>query len=628
MPKQSTTGSQMFTVDQFLGINESGDGDTELKMGEASKMENFTITDAYNLALRPGVRRLDSTEERTPAPILAAWAGFLNDREYLVICDFYSGTDRIFMYEQTAKGGHALVYNQAGSLGLTSGEDIVRIFTFNGELYIMSSENTMVYDGEEFAARSPYVPLVIAGAAPAGGGTTLENINLLTPLRRINYSADGETAAYALPTEAVGVESVTIDNEVFTPEKVGSFDSTTGQFNFLTAPIKGVGNVEITYTANIAESNQTKLDILNCALREEYNGSTDTRLFVAGNGSNVCYYTGVTQDGEPSALYFPAMNEIAVDMSGSSITGLVRHYSKLLVFKNDCTHSISYEPVTLTDGSTVAGFYLRPINREFGNEVMGQVQTVNNYPRTITKAGIYEWRITSSYYKDERYANRISDMVDQSLKKADISKIVTCDDDYDKTYYLFLNDDEGTVLVNRYELNKGAVWCVYKGNMFRNIRYAMVFGGEVVFINGTEAFTLDSGMTYDAAPEVNGAPTAIPAVWESGFMHFGADFRRKYSSEVYLSIRPNTRSEVIVTAETDKRDDYIEKTVSNNVIDFSNISFSEWTFNTFNRPTINRVRLKVKKFIYYKLIFRIDKPGARGTILAVDQKVRYGSMAK
>ena len=55
----------MFTVDKFLGINESGDGDTELKLGEASRMENFTITYAYNLSLRPGVRRIDFAAERT-----------------------------------------------------------------------------------------------------------------------------------------------------------------------------------------------------------------------------------------------------------------------------------------------------------------------------------------------------------------------------------------------------------------------------------------------------------------------------------------------------------------------------------------------------------------------------------
>ena len=52
----ASNGTKMFTVDKFLGINESGDGDTELKMGEASKMENFLVTDAYNLTLRPGVR--------------------------------------------------------------------------------------------------------------------------------------------------------------------------------------------------------------------------------------------------------------------------------------------------------------------------------------------------------------------------------------------------------------------------------------------------------------------------------------------------------------------------------------------------------------------------------------------
>lgn len=627
MARQSTAGTQMFTVDQFLGINESGDGDTELKMGEASRMENFTITDALNLALRPGIRRVDFTAERTPAPILAVWAGFLGEQEYLVLCDFSAGADRVFLYRKT-ESGQDLVYAQTGSLGLTSEDEIVHIFPFNGELYIMSSQNTVVYDGENFVAREPYVPLVIAGASPSGGGTTLENINLLTPKRRMNFSADGSSISYVLPTEATAVERVVVDNVTYTPEESGLFDANACTFTFHTAPFKGIGNVEITYIANVAESNQTRNDIMNCSLQEEYNGSTDTRLFVAGNGSNICYYSGVTQDGEPSALYFPALNEVAVDMSGSSITGLVRHYSKLLVFKNDCTHSISYEPVTLADGSTVAGFYLRPINREFGNEVMGQVQTVNNYPRTITKAGIYEWRITSSYYRDERYASRISDAVDRSLKKADIQNIVTCDDDYGKAYYLFLNDKDGTVLANRYELNKGGVWCVYKGEMFRNIRHAMVFGGTVVFTNETEAFTLDDSMTYDAAPEAGGQPTAIPAVWESGFMSFGADFRRKYSSEIFLSIRPDTRSEIIVTAQTDKRDNYIEKTVFNNVLDFSNISFSEWTFNTSTRPTINRVRLKVKKFIYYKLIFRIDKPGSRGTILAVDQKVRYGAMAK
>jgi hypothetical protein len=618
----------MFTVDKFLGINESGDGDTELMMGEASKMENFIITDDYNLSLRPGVRRIDFNAERDPAPLLAAWSGFIGRRDLLLLCDFSGTTDRLFIYERGFDESHTMVLRQDGALGLTKADGAkVNIFTFNGDLYVMSAGNTVIYDGEQFVRKEPYIPLVIAGADPAGGGTTLENINLLSAKRRMTFSADGTSTAYYLPNEAVAIDSITIDN-VAQDVAAGQFDASTKAYTFNTAPIKGVGNVEIIYTTDPATAEAARMQIINCTLHEEYNGSTDTRLFVAGDGTNRCYYTGVTQEGEPSALYFPAMNEVAVDMSGSAITGLVRHYSKLLVFKNDGTHSISYEPVTLTDGSTVAGFYLRPMNREFGHEIMGQVQTVNNYPRTITKDGIYEWRITSSYYKDERYANRISDMVEYSLSKADVREIVTCDDDYNKNYYVFLNDYDGTVLVNRYELNKGNCWCVYQSELFKNVKFALVHGGKTVFCNETEAFLFDEDLTTDAALVPGGEAQQIKARWESGFMHFGADFRRKYSSEIYISVQPQANSQIIVTAETDKRSDYLEKVVENDVFQWSNVDFNTWDFNTNDRPTINRVRLKVKKFVYYKLIFRIDKPGAQGTILSVDQKIRFASMAK
>jgi hypothetical protein len=268
------------------------------------------------------------------------------------------------------------------------------------------------------------------------------------------------------------------------------------------------------------------------------------------------------------------------------------------------------------------------MNKEFGNEILGQVQTVNNYPRSITKDGIYEWRITSSYYKDERYATKISDMVRYSLKRGYSDKLITCDDDFRKTYYVFLNDYEGTLLVNRYDLNKGNTWCIYKSTLFKNVRYAMMHGGEMVFCNDTEAFKFVDGLTTDTTTDDNGTTQPIKALWESGFMHFGADFRRKYSSEIYVSVLPQSDSHIIVTAETDKRSDYLEKEIVNNIFQWDNANFADWTFNTNDRPTINRVRLKVKKFIYYKLIFRIEKPGAQGTILSVDQKVRFASMAK
>ena len=626
------SGTKMFTVDKFLGINEAADGFTELKMGQASEMKNFLITDGFNLKIRPGVKRMDFNQVRNPAPILASWAGFISEdstQEHLLVVDFADGTDRIWIYTKNEVGGYTTQYRQDGALGLTSAEDaMVKIFTFGGKLWIMSRGNIVSYQSGAFVVEEPYVPLVIAGASPSGGGTIIEGINMLSSLRRIDFSADGEAVAYVLPEEARSVEKIIIDNVERTAADVGAYDMGTHTFTFKEAPEKGVGNVEFTYNTYAPDTVKSRLKIVGMPLVEAYNGSTDTRLFVGGKG-NVCYYTGVTQSGEATPLYFPAMNEAVIDMTGASVTGIVRHYSKLLVFTRDGTYTLSYEPVTTEDGTTTAGFYLRSANREFGNDVVGQVRTVNNYPRTITQNGIYEWRITSSYYQDERYAQRVSDLVQRSLRNApDIHRFVTCDNDFEKTYYVFLNDEFGTVLVDRYNLAKDDIWCVYQGDIFKGVTNAFVFDGNVFFTNGTEVFCFSTSATKDAPADPDGEPTGIKALWESGFMDYGADFRRKFNSDIYLSVLPQANSELVVTAETDRRSEYTEKTITTNLFDFSNFSFANLTFDTNNTPKIHKIRLKAKKFVYYKLVFRVDSDGATATVLSFDQKVRFGSMAK
>ena len=627
----SQTGTKMFTVDKFLGINESADGYTELKMGEASKMENFFITDAYNLTLRPGVQRVDHEGERDPAAILACWAGYVGTEEYLLVCDFKDGKDRLWLYikDETQGDGNRLAFRQDGALGLTSAENaMVKIFPFDGKLYVMSAGKTVVFENGAFREEAPYVPLVITGAAPSGGGTTLENINLLSAQRRVEFSADGTAVEFVLPAEAVGVTGIIVDNEEKSVSEAGSFDADKQIFTFKIAPQKGIANVEITYTTDAAAAEEIRMQIIRCPLMEAYNGSTDTRLFAAGDGSNRCYYSGVTQSGKASAVYFPAMNEVSVDMSGSPVTGMVRHYSKLLVFKPDGTYTISYEPVTLTDGSTVAGFYLRSANRELGNDVMGQVQTVNNFPRTVTKDGIYEWKITASYYQDERYAKRISAPVEKSIADSDITRFVTCDDSYNKTYYIFLNDANGTVLVNRYDLGKDGVWFRYTGELFKNVKNAVIYNGIVVFTTDADVFYLDQKLTVDAPSVSGGASGQIRAVWESGYMDFGADFRQKYSSKIYVSMLPQSRSTLTVTASTDRRESYMEKALRMDLFSFGNFSFADFRFAGSTVPRIQRVRLKVKKFVYYKLIFKIEELGAQATVLGFDQQVRFSSMVK
>ena len=128
-----SSNMKMVTVDKFLGINEAADGYTELKMGQASRMENWAVTDAYNLKVRPGIQLMDFDGERPAAPVLGAWAGYVEDREYMTVVDFREGVDRIWMFGRGPNGKHRLEFCQEGALGLREPEEAyVKIFTFNG----------------------------------------------------------------------------------------------------------------------------------------------------------------------------------------------------------------------------------------------------------------------------------------------------------------------------------------------------------------------------------------------------------------------------------------------------------------------------------------------------------------
>ena len=306
-----------------------------------------------------------------------------------------------------------------------------------------------------------------------------------------------------------------------------------------------------------------------------------------------------------------------MDFSDSPITGLVRHYSRLLAFKPDGVDAITYEPVTLADGSVIAGFFLRPVSRDFGNDAVGQVQLVDNAARSLTKSGAYDWRVSAGNYRDERYAKRISDAVVKSLSDADASQIVTCDDGNTKTWYAFLNNGSGTVLVHRYGLD---VWFAYQSEFLDEVTSAFVFDKKVTFLKNGRLFFLDESTSMDEDEDGDAFP--IEAIWESGFQDFGAAFRRKDSDQLWVSMLPVDGASVHVSVETDARKDYEERELSTALAQ----EYGDAEPNGV--PFVTRLRMKVKRFVYYKLRFRVKDPGASPVILGYDQHIRFSSSVK
>jgi hypothetical protein len=626
--------TKLFTVDKFLGLNESADSTTELKMGEAARAENFYITDGHNIRRRPGVKQAYKFG--------GAACGFRickrNGEQYFLTTekDEYENYDWCSI---SVNYGHSDWVPKYGRIRTCDPTSPVKMFDFGSATYILAKldkerhrppqhwgccilrdhelEVTDAFNNSTF-----YEPLYITGMSPAGGGTELEPLNLLTPLFRLQFSADGEATEYHLPSSVDSVQFVDVDGEP--AYLVGAYDKETHIYTFETPPAKGVNNVE--FECLLADNADYEAAVMKFAAMkhcEAYNGATDTRLFFYGDGTNVSYYTGVPAYGE--GLYVPLGNEVSFDASATAITGMIRHGSQLMVFQQDCTSTLSYDAVTLADGTVTAGFYVRPLNRAVGNEMDGQVQLVNNYPRTFCNGNLYEWRSSASYYQDERYAKRISEKIAKTLAGADAQKIVTCDDTPNKTYYMFLNDEAGTVLVNRYDLD---AWTTYTGEVFKGVLYAQTFGNQVMFANETMIFTLDEAANYDDPLVLGGEQTPIAAVWETGFMDFGAGWLKKYASRIWLSLLPEDKSELEVTVRTDKRDDYIAKAVGYSFLNFADMDFGRFSFVTRKVPLVKRIQIKVKKFVYYKLILRVNTPGARATVLGYDQQVRYSSPVK
>lgn len=610
--------TRIFSVDKFLGINESADSETELKPGEASRIVNFTITDGGNLAVRPGISRFASDKN---IPELQSAFPIWHDGKYWILCESISNAEKhwISVYAVSSDVLHAATITALDSSVDDPNYFPYKVFVHGGKVWTYwinpVYQEPVLSDDPFTMAVSPYLynPKYISGAPPAGGGEIVEPLNILSDWFRVVFTADGTSKDYVLPSIAASAS---------TDYAAGTYNAQTHTFTFASAPA-AQSEVEFICKHNDPGILSARKRFFNMKYSEQYNGATDTRTFFYGDGTNVCYYTGTPAHG--SGLYLPIGSELAVDFSASPITAMIRHYSRLLAFKPDGVDAITYEPVTLADGSVTAGFYVRPVSRDQGNVAPGQVVLVNNSARSLSAGNVYDWRLSSGNYRDERYTKLMSEKVFRTLAKANLSNAVACDNDEEKTWYLFLNDSNGTVLIHRYDLD---VWSIWESHLTKNVKAAFPFENKTVFLADGHLYFFNADAAYDDPVEADDPKVPIPAVWESGMMSFSAPFRRKYSSHIWLSLLPQSGTNLEMTAETDKSDQYVVKTVKRSLLDFGRINFGDFAFQTVAAPTTNRIKLKVKKFIFYKLIFRISEPGARATILGYDQQIRYSSNVK
>lgn len=611
---KGTDNSSILKIQAFLGLNENPDGDTTLKVGEMAEMRNFRITQDKHLQIRPGSKTLLSladalsslgqgnTQDGAETRVYGVWRGIAGASEHIL----------------ASFGGHIWDIDTKNSAAKDKGSapmGEVSFFGFGGKVYLLGGGEYKSWDGgtdTAFATVEGYVPLLQTATTPKGEGTLVENVNRLTGKRRVQFSPDGTATVFQLPEKDINeVSSVKSGGE---PVTNCTMDLENGTVTFPAAPAAGTNTVEIEYR----KGDGARSEVTGMKYSELFNGATDTRVFLYGDGTNRAVYSGVPfATGRASAEYFPDLYEMTVGESNTPLTALVRHYSRLMAFKTDSAWAILQGEIGLADGGSTAAFYVQPVNRQFGNEAPGQVRLLENNPLTMDAGSVYQWRSGSSYASyisnNENNAKRISDRVASTLKGFDLKKVLTANIKADHEFW-FLHGTRALIL--NYANDS---WYLYDGLPF----------SRIVEYEGTVIGFSDDGAVVEFSQKYrsdNGVP--IDCYAATGAMDFDKDWLLKYSPMIFVAMQPASNARIKVTVETNRRSDYPEKTVAYSLATFLHVDFNHFSFATNRKPQVKKVKMKVKKATFYRLIFKSNSASATATVIETDIRLRYAGNVK
>lgn len=256
----------------FLGVDFSNRKD-EISLRRSpdalNVWKNYKSTFGKGIETRPGMELLDSFTDK----IYGIFEYEINTHKHLIV---HSGT-KLYDYYNNTKTQIATGLNPA----------ISKSFIYNNIFFFKDGLNYKEYNGSTCTDVVGYVPRVSISRDANGGGTQLEDANLLSDYLINEFVADGESTKYHLSASSIdndyapqvwvdGVQkTISTDYTVnYTGDALGAY------IDFVTAPSKplteGQDNIVVKFKKAEAGS---KNKILRCNLLEVF----DNRVFFSGN---------------------------------------------------------------------------------------------------------------------------------------------------------------------------------------------------------------------------------------------------------------------------------------------------------------------------------------------------------
>lgn len=264
-----------------------------------------------------------------PAPVYGVF--FYKDIQLV-----HSGSN---LYTVTSGGKKTIIFSSAK-------EAVSEAFVYEDVWYFKDGINYLQFDGTTIKEVEGYVPTTSIARKPAGGGTTYEDVNMLTGKRINTFLADGGSFDFYLDAMNIDTNYPPIVKVNDTVVSSGyTVDYAKGMIKFTQAPdaplTDGQDNVSIEFRKTVTKYRDS---ILGCTLLQVF----DNRVFFSGNPDypNVVWHCSLD---DPT--YVSDLDYYREGMDTAAIKGMVAGNNALWVFRepSDANTNVFYHTPTIDD---------------------------------------------------------------------------------------------------------------------------------------------------------------------------------------------------------------------------------------------------------------------------------------
>lgn len=505
-----------------------------------------------------------------------------------------------------------------------------------GKMWLLTGNDYLVYDGTEFKEVKGIatIPVIIISREPSGGGTPLEPINLLQSKRTEKFLPDGSAKIYQLSAKELDEELVTVkqmlsSGEVELKETTNfTVNRTTGVVTFIVAPPKGpvTGEDSIYITYSKTTENYAK-KIKECTIFAYYGIGGSNRIFLTGNPSYKSHDFW-SEINDPT--YFPDLSYSIVGSENTAIMGYCKIGEYLAIVKEDNQQDST---IFLRNAVLQGEDALFPLKQGVaGTGAIAKYCFVNliDEPLFLSRTGVYA--ITSNVVTAERTLQNRSFFIDGMLtKEQGLQDAVAVEWN---GYYIIAVNGRAYVL-------DGKQSRAYKSQTNGDFVYECYTWFNIPAIcflqhNGSLYFGTVDGKICKFNTDVNlmtrfnDDNLPVSCAWATKNDNDGTTNLLKNLTKkgCYCTIKPYSRSSAKVFFSVDGNEQKQIKYETMDILDWEDIDFSRFTFNSNESPQEIFFKKKVKKYKRLQIIIKNDSPSEGFGIFEIGKVFTKGNLAK